>query len=133
MALQALQNTRPEQAMPMLEKLLEGTASPRLKERALFVLAQSNSPRAREVLNELAQRQLDAGAPEPGHPVPRRARRRESRAALAEVYASTTDVDVKRRILRAFMVAGEKDRAVHGGAQTSRTPSCARRRSVSSA
>ena len=29
----------------MLEKLLQGTQSPRLKERALFVLAQSYSPR----------------------------------------------------------------------------------------
>jgi HEAT repeat protein len=34
----------------------------------------------------------------------------ESRAVLAEVYGGTTDVDVKRRILRAFMVSGEKDR-----------------------
>ncbi len=35
---------------------------------------------------------------------------RESRATLAEIYGSSTDVDVKRRILRAFMAAGEKDR-----------------------
>ena len=42
---------------------------------------------------------------------------RESRAALAEIYASTSDVDVKRRILRAFMVAGEKDRLL-SAAQT---------------
>ena len=39
----------------MLEKLLDGTASPKLKERALFVLAQSNSPRAREVLKNIAK------------------------------------------------------------------------------
>src|SRR5919112_5623228 len=44
MALNALQNSDPESAIPMLEKLLEGTASPRLKSKALFVLAQSNSP-----------------------------------------------------------------------------------------
>ena len=29
----------PEQAVPMLEKILQGTASPQLKSRALFVLA----------------------------------------------------------------------------------------------
>ena len=39
----------------MLEKLLEGTASPKVKQRALFVLAQSNSPRAREVLRNFAK------------------------------------------------------------------------------
>ena len=110
MALQALQHTAPEEAVPMLEKVLEGTASPKVKQRALFVLAQSKAPRAREVLRNYAK---GASTPElqsqaiqylgvHGGP--------EHRALLAEVYAATTDVDVKRRILRAFMVANEKDR-----------------------
>jgi tetratricopeptide (TPR) repeat protein len=55
LALQGLQHSDPEQAVPMLEKLLQGTASPRLKARALFVLAQSNSPRARQVLTAAAK------------------------------------------------------------------------------
>ena len=46
---------------------------------------------------------------------------RESRATLAEIYGSTSDVDVKRRILRAFMVAGEKDRLL-SAAQTEQNP-----------
>jgi tetratricopeptide (TPR) repeat protein len=46
MALLVLQNSNPGQAVPMLETVLQGSASPRLKERALFVLAQSPSPRA---------------------------------------------------------------------------------------
>ena len=110
MALQALQNTAPEEAVPMLEKVLEGTSSRKVKQRALFVLAQSKSPRAREVLRNYAK---GSSTPElqsqaiqylgvHGGP--------EARAVLAEVYGTTTDVDVKRRILRAFMVAGEKDR-----------------------
>jgi HEAT repeat protein len=110
MALQALQHTAPEEAIPMIEKLLQGTSSPRVKQRALFVLAQSKSPRAREVLRNYAK---GSSTPElqsqaiqylgvHGGP--------ESRAVLAEVYGTATDVDVKRRILRAFMVAGEKDR-----------------------
>ena len=39
----------------MLQKVLQGTGSPRLKARALFVLAQSNSPKAREVLVNIAK------------------------------------------------------------------------------
>jgi len=117
MALQALQNTSPEQAVPMLEKVLEGTSSRKVKQRALFVLAQSNSPRAREVLRNYAkggstpdlQSQAIQYLGVHGGP--------EARAVLAEVYGSTTDVDVKRRILRAFMVAGEKDRLLRA-AQT---------------
>jgi HEAT repeat protein len=110
MALQALQNTAPEEAVPMLEKVLEGTSSRRVKQRALFVLAQSKSPRAREVLRNYAK---GSSTPElqsqaiqylgvHGGP--------EALVVLAEVYATTTDVDVKRRILRAFMVARDKDR-----------------------
>ncbi len=37
LAIQGLQHTDPEQAIPMLEKILQGPQSPRLKERALFV------------------------------------------------------------------------------------------------
>jgi HEAT repeat protein len=110
MAIQALSNADPEQTVPMLEKLLEGSASPRLKERALFVLAQSSSPRARQVLVGLAK----------GNSTPELQSQainylgihggRDARAALAEVYGGTNDVDVKRRIIRAFMVSGERDR-----------------------
>src|SRR5262245_43009000 len=39
MAIQALQNSDPERAVPMLDGLLKGNASPKLKSRALFVLA----------------------------------------------------------------------------------------------
>ena len=110
MALAALQNTAPEEAIPLLEKVLEGTSGPRVKQRALFVLAQSKSPRAREVLRNYAKGSstpelqsqaiqylgVHGGA--------------ESRTVLQEVYGATSDFDVKRRILRAFMVSGDKDR-----------------------
>ena len=39
----------------MLQKVLQGTGSPKLKAQALFVLAQSNSPKAREVLVNIAK------------------------------------------------------------------------------
>ena len=117
----------------MLQKVLQGTGSPKLKAQALFVLAQSNSPRAREVLVNIAK---GAGNPD----LQMRAVRylgihggRESRAALAEIYASSTDVDMKKRILSAFMQGGEKDRAARPRRRPSRTPSCAHRPCSSSA
>jgi hypothetical protein len=120
-AMNALANSDPAQAIPLLEKQLTGTASPRLKGQALYVLAQINDPRAREVLTNIAK----------GSAIPELQSRaiqylgvhggRESRATLAEIYSSTTDVDVKRRILRAFMAAGEKDRLLTA-AQTEQNP-----------
>lgn len=120
-AINALAHSDPAQAVPLLEKQLSGTASPRLKGQALYVLAQINTPRAREVLTNIAK----------GSAIPELQNRaiqylgvhggRESRATLAEIYASTTDVDVKRRILRSFMAAGEKDRLLTA-AQTEQNP-----------
>jgi HEAT repeat protein len=121
MAIQALQNSDAEQAVPLLEKFLEGTASPKLKSRALFVLAQSGSARAREVMKniakgsstpELQNRAIDYLGTQGG---------RESRATLGEIYASSADVDVKRRILRAFMISGERDRLLTA-AQSEQNP-----------
>jgi hypothetical protein len=54
-ALDSLMQMDAAQAVPVLEKMLAGNASPRLKERALFVLSQSDSPRAREVLLRAAR------------------------------------------------------------------------------
>lgn len=112
MALQALQTSDPDRAVPMLQKLLDSTASPRLKSQALFVLAQSGSPRAREVLIGIAK----------GNSTPELQTRaiqylgihggRENRTALADIYSSSADPDVKRRILRAFMIAGDKERVL---------------------
>ena len=55
LAIQSLQHSDPAQAVPMLQKLLQGAQSPRLKERALFVLAQSSSPDARKVMTDIAR------------------------------------------------------------------------------
>ncbi|MEO7271821.1 MAG: HEAT repeat domain-containing protein, partial [Vicinamibacterales bacterium] len=111
-AINSLLNSDPEKALPILEKLLQGPASPRLRERAVFVLAQSSSPKAREILKGLAR----------GSSTPELQSKAiqylgvmggaDSRTILAEVYASSTDVEVKRRILRAFMVSGDKQRVV---------------------
>ena len=45
----------------------------------------------------------------------------ENRAILAEIYASSSDVDIKRQILRSFMVAGDKARMLNL-AMTEKTP-----------
>ena len=108
-ALNALINTDAERAVPMLEKLLQGNQSPKLKERALFVLTQSNSPRAREVLAQFAR-----GVPSD---LQKKALRylgiygtKENRHLLAEIYGSSSDQEVKRTILHSFMVSGDRER-----------------------
>ena len=121
LALQGLQHSDPEQAVPMIEKILQGPQSPRLKERALFVLAQSNSPRARQVLANIAK-----GGSNPD--LQRKAIQylgvhggRENRELLAQIYDSSQDLDIKRRILRSFGVSGDRARVL-AAATTEKTP-----------
>ena len=108
-ALQALQRVDPERAFPMLDTILRGTATPRLKTRALFVLAQSNTPKARQVVTEIARGNLSPELQERAIDYLGGQRDAENRALFSEIYAGG-DVDVKRRVLRAFAASGDKDR-----------------------
>ncbi len=112
LAIQGLQHSDPAQSVPMLEKFLQGSQSPRLKERALFVLAQSNTPRARQVLTSIAR-----GATNPD--LQRKAIQYlgvnsspDNRQVLNEIYSSSNDVEMKRQILQAFFVGGDAARLI---------------------
>jgi len=110
LAINSLLHTDPEKALPILMKLLEGNASPRIKEKALFVLSQSGSDKAREIVAsfargksnpELQLKSLEYLALFGG---------KESRQVLADVYASTSEKKIKKAILGFFMIGGERDR-----------------------
>jgi len=94
----------------MLEKMLKSQQSPKLKKRALFVLSQSQSPKARDLLVSVAK-----GASNPDLQLNAieylgMFGGKENQQLLSDVYAATSDVSVKRSILKAYMVTGQKDR-----------------------
>jgi hypothetical protein len=109
MALNGLVQSDPERALPLLEKLLKSSQSPKLKERTLFVLAQSDSPRARQLLEQVAR----GGAGNPDLQLKAinylAGRRTENRQLLREIYASTTELPVKRALVRAYMASGDTE------------------------
>src|SRR5258708_26790602 len=49
-ALNALMNSDPERAVPVLEKVLQGNHSRKMKDKPLFVLAQGNSAKGQQIL-----------------------------------------------------------------------------------
>ncbi len=112
MAINSLMNSDPERAVPLLEKLLTSGQSPRLKERALFVMAQSRSPRSREALAQVARGKGNPDMQMKAVQYLGMFGSKESRQLLADIYAGTSDVDVKRQILNTFMMAGERDRVL---------------------
>jgi tetratricopeptide (TPR) repeat protein len=106
MALNSFMDTDPERALPLIEKLLHSSQSPKIKERALFVLTQSGSAKARQLVVQMAK-----GGSNPDlqmkavHYLGVMGGRKE----LGEVYAATNDLEVKRAALHGLMVAGAKD------------------------
>jgi len=111
-AIQGLQHQDPEQAIPMLEKLLQGTSSPRMKERVLFVLSQSNAARARQVMTTVARGGSNPDLQMKAIQYIGMQGSQPNRQLLGEIYTSSTDVDVKRQILRAYMMAGDRERVL---------------------
>jgi HEAT repeat protein len=110
MAINALMLSNSEKAIPILEKIIAGNNSSRMKERAIFVVSQSHSPKAIEVLGRAAR---DNAHPE----LQSQALKyigimggEDSRKLLADVYASTDKIKVKRNILRSYMIGGDRDR-----------------------
>ena len=54
LALNGLLHSDPDQAVPIIETLLRKSSSRKLKEQALFVLSQSKSPKAMQILRDAA-------------------------------------------------------------------------------
>jgi HEAT repeat protein len=109
-ALNGLMSSDSKQAVPMLLKFLEGRHSRPLKEQALFVLSQSDSPEARKVLVDVAR---GGRYPELQHKAIESigiSGDAEGIQRLAEIYGSTTKPAVKIAILDAYLVADQTAR-----------------------
>jgi len=133
LALRALLQSEPDKAIPMAEKMLNGSSSPKDKAKVLFLIAQTGSPQGMQVLANIARGQSNPelqrkaveylgmfggvrggveggveGGVKGGVSGPKRGST-TSRQLLAEVYASTTDESVKRAVLRSYMLSGDKE------------------------
>lgn len=109
MAIQGLMNSDPERAMPLLEKVINGSGTPKEKSRALFVLAQSGSPQGREIIGRIAKGQSNPELQREAIKYLGLFGGAQSRQVMAEVYAANPDTSVKRAILRAYMLGGDKE------------------------
>ena len=106
MALNGLMNSDPERAIPMIEKLLHSSQSPKIKERALFVLTQTGSPHATQLVVQMAK---GASNPDLQMKAVKYLGIMGAQKELGEVYTATNDVAVRREVLHAFMVSGAHD------------------------
>src|SRR6267154_3755701 len=110
LVIQGLMNSDSERALPLLEKVIDGSATPKEKSKALFVLAQSGSPQAREILGRIARGQTNPDLQRKAVEYLGIFGGSEARKTLADVYASSSDASVKHAILRSYMIGGDRDR-----------------------
>lgn len=109
LALNGLMQSDPEKALPQVETLLKGSHSPKLKRQALYVIAENNTPKAQQLLEQIAR----GGNPD----LQVRAiqfmsekRNPDTPKILLEIYTSTSDPAVKRAILDSFSNNRDKGR-----------------------
>lgn len=110
MAINGLVNSEPDRSIPLLEKIITSQSSPKLRERALFVLSHNDSVAARDLLVRIAK-----GGSNPDlqlHAVRVLGLRggKENVAFLLSIYSATNDPAVKKQVLSGFMASGDQER-----------------------
>jgi hypothetical protein len=110
LALRGIMEVDPERALTMIEQLMRGDSSVKVKEQALFLLSQSRLPRGRDIISGVAK-----GGANPDLQL--RAVRylgamggAENRQILEDVYKSTADLAVKRAVIRSFKTSDDRAR-----------------------
>lgn len=108
-ALQSLLNSSPDRAVATIDKILKGNASPRVKDRALFVLAQMDNEKAAALLAGIAQGQSNPDLQVRAVKYLGIHGTERNRAFLANAYRNGNP-DVKKAVLKALMISGDKGR-----------------------
>jgi len=109
LALNGLVQNEPESAVPLLEKMLaSGKSSPRMKQRALYVLAQSRSPKARDMVMQYARGGSNPDLQLTAIDYLGAMNTPEGRAAMGDIYRSSNDPAVKRMALQGMARGRDK-------------------------
>lgn len=109
LALNSLMNSDSERAIPLLQNVLSSpTNSVKLKERALFVLAQSDSPQAEQIIGSIARGQSGPDLQVKAIRYLGISGKRHS-SLLQEIYGSANSVQVKKAVLQAYMTSDAKE------------------------
>jgi len=106
-AMEGLMSQSPERALPIIKKVLAGPQTKLVKQRALFVLSQIDSPEANEILVQTA-RSSDAAMRGEAIRSIGIGGDKKSLDDLQSIYNSGSP-DVKREVLQAWMISEHKE------------------------
>lgn len=109
LAINGLMTSDPDRAIPLLEQLIDSNQPIAVKERALFVLTQSGSPKARQAVVEIARSNPDSALRKKALDDLALFGGERSRQLLAQIYTSSNDLALKQHILHDFMISGDTE------------------------
>jgi TolA-binding protein len=112
LALRGVMQADPDKGVPIIEKMLAGGGSPRVRDRALFVLSQSRSARAREIMLNTAKNNNNPELQRSAIKYLGMMGGAEDREALNGIYRSATDPAVKRAIVASYFMSGNIERMI---------------------
>ena len=112
LAMNSLLNQDPAKAVPMLRGILTGNQPDALKRHALFVLAQSKSPEAQNILTDAARGKMGLELQRQAIQSMALFQGKRANDSLAEVYRATPDAEVKRSVIQAFFLTQDASRMV---------------------
>jgi HEAT repeat protein len=104
-AIEALMSAPPERALPAVTKVLQGNNSDDVKEAALFILSQIETPEAQALLLDTA-RNSEGDLREEAIAMIGIGGNPEAMAGLREIYAAG-DNDVREAVLEAYLIADD--------------------------
>jgi hypothetical protein len=105
-AINGLMNSDPERAVPLLQQLITGAQSMKVKERALFVLSQSGSDRAQDLMARIARGELQ---PDLQTKAIQNLGISGKKKLLSDIYAASSSSEAKRAVLKAMGIGGARE------------------------
>ena len=120
-AIRSLMNTDPERAFPLLEKIIKGPSSKKVKDSALFVLSQSSSPKAQALIGSIARGGANPELQKKAINYLGVSGGERNRQLLLDIYNSSNSQDAKEEVLQALMVSGDRTRILNA-AKTEKDP-----------
>jgi TolA-binding protein len=110
LAMNGLMNSDPAHATPLVEKVLNDPKNaPKLRERALFVLARSNAPEARQTVVRLAEGSANPDLQLKAIQYLGVADSKGNTAMFADLYRRSSDNAVKRTVLQVLFARKDRD------------------------
>jgi len=106
LALRSVMDSDPDRAIPIVEKMLDNpNNTSHLKEQALFLLAQADSPKAGQIVATIARGQMGTSLQTKAIQFLGTESSPANTRTLGEIYASTQSTDVKRAVIQAYLIS----------------------------